>query len=97
LSALENLEGLEDSFTKDEIGTTIHNLPSYKSCGPDGFIGEFLKRCWPVVENDFYDRCQGFYDGKICMQSINASHIVLVPKKDNPRKIGDFRHISLLN
>jgi retron-type reverse transcriptase len=50
-----------------------------------------------MVANDFYDLCQGFYDGKIYMQSINASHLVLVPKKDNPKKIEDFRPISLLN
>jgi retron-type reverse transcriptase len=31
------------------------------------------------------------------MQSINGSHIVLVPKKDNPLRVGDFRPISLLN
>jgi retron-type reverse transcriptase len=31
------------------------------------------------------------------MQSINGSHIVLVPKKDNPIRINDFKPISLLN
>jgi hypothetical protein len=31
------------------------------------------------------------------MQSINDSHIVLVPKRDNPTKVGDYRPISLLN
>jgi hypothetical protein len=31
------------------------------------------------------------------MQSINGSHIVLVPKKDNLLRVGDFRPISLLN
>jgi hypothetical protein len=57
LSAPENLEGLEEPFTKVEIDTTIHNLPSDKSPGPDGFNGEFLKRWWLVVANDFYDLC----------------------------------------
>jgi hypothetical protein len=31
------------------------------------------------------------------MKSINASYITLVPKKDNPKVINDFRPISLLN
>jgi hypothetical protein len=31
------------------------------------------------------------------MKSINESHIVLVPKKDNPVRINDFKPISLLN
>jgi hypothetical protein len=50
-----------------------------------------------VVANDYYELCQGFYDGTIYMQSINGSHIVLMEKKDNLTKIGDFVPISLLN
>jgi hypothetical protein len=97
LSTPKYLSWLEEPFTKEEIDTTIHNLPSDKSPGPDGFNDDFLKRCWLVVVKDFYDLCHTFYEGNICMQSINASHIVLVPKKDNPKRIGDFRPISLLN
>jgi hypothetical protein len=97
LTAPENIDCLEDPFTKEEIDSTIQHLPTDKSPDPDGFNGDFLKRCWPMVANDYYELCQGFFDGTICMQSINGSRIVLVPKKDNPTKIGDFRPISLLN
>jgi hypothetical protein len=31
------------------------------------------------------------------MQSINGLHVVLVPKSDNPTKVGDCRPIFLLN
>jgi hypothetical protein len=71
-------------------------LPADKSPGPDGFNGDFLKS-WPIIATDFYELCQGFYDGNICMQSINGSHIVLIPKKDNLTSVGDFMPISLLN
>jgi hypothetical protein len=76
---------------------SIQNLPSDKSLGPDGFNGDFLKKCWPTISQDFYDLCQGFYEGNICMKSINSSHIVLVPKIDNPTTIGDYKPISLPN
>jgi hypothetical protein len=82
---------------KEEIDAIVQSLPADKSPGPDGFNGDFLKRCWPIIAIDFYELCQGFYDDNICMQSINGSHIVLVPKKDNPTSVGDFRPISLLN
>jgi hypothetical protein len=46
LTNSENLEWLEEPFTKEEIDGIIHNIPSDKSPGPDGFNGvngDFLK------------------------------------------------------
>jgi hypothetical protein len=97
LSQTDNLEWLDEPFTKDEIDIVIQNLPSDKSPGSDGFNGDLLKKCWQTISQEFYDLCQGFYEGNICMKSINGSHIVLVPKIDNPAIIGDYRPISLLN
>jgi hypothetical protein len=97
MSQTGNLEWLDEPFTKDEIDIVIQNLPSDKSLGPDGFNVDFLKKCWLTISQEFYDLCQGFYEGNICMKSINGSHIVLVPKIDNPTKIGDYSPISLLN
>jgi hypothetical protein len=97
LSRTKNLDFLEEAFSKEEIDSIVQALPSDRSPGPDGFNGDFVKRCWPLIAQDFYYLCQGFNERKICIQSINASHVVLVPKKDNPSKVGDFRAISLLN
>jgi hypothetical protein len=97
LRPVKNLSCLEEPFHKEEIEQIIKDLKGDKSSSPDGFNGEFLKKCCPIVESDFLSLCQGFYDEDICMQSINSSHIILIPKKDNAVKIGDFRPISLLN
>jgi hypothetical protein len=97
LQPIENLSCLEEPFLREEIEGIIKDLQSDKSPRFDGFNGEFLKKYWPIVAQGFLRLCHGFYDENICMQSINSSHIVLVPKKDNPSKIGDFRLISLLN
>jgi hypothetical protein len=65
----------------------IQELPSNKSLGVlDGFFGDFLKRCWPTVSQQFYKLSQGFYEGNIYMQIINASHIVPVPNIENPQR-----------
>jgi retron-type reverse transcriptase len=56
-----------------------------------------LKKCWHIVAQDFYDLCEKFYQEEVCLRSINGSFIVLIPKKDNPQKVGDYRPISLLN
>jgi retron-type reverse transcriptase len=50
-----------------------------------------------LVAPDFYKLIEDFYNGNLCMRSINSSYITLVPKTDNPSMVGDFRPISLLN
>jgi retron-type reverse transcriptase len=39
----------------------------------------------------------GFFNHDMCLQSINGSYITLIPKVENPVKVGNFRPISLLN
>ena len=75
----------------------VKQLPSNKAPGPDGFNTDFIKHCWPIINTDFYNLCDAFYDGAVCLQSINGSHITLVPKKDDALRINDYRPISLLN
>jgi retron-type reverse transcriptase len=38
-----------------------------------------------------------FHNEDICLQNINGSYIVMVPKVANLIKVGDFRSMSLLN
>jgi hypothetical protein len=97
ISLHEDLHWLEEPFTKQEIDSIVATLPTDKSLGPDGFNTNFLKKCWPVISQDFYDLCEQFYQGDVCLRSINGSFIVLVSKKENAQLVGDFRPISLLN
>jgi hypothetical protein len=91
------LHELESPFTKLEIDSIIKLLPSDKSLGPDGFNTNFIKKCWHIIAPDFYDLCDKFHHGEVCLRSINGSFIVLIPKMENPQKVGDYRPISLLN
>jgi hypothetical protein len=97
LQMTENLDDLVLPFSKEEIDRIIKDLPSGKSPGPYGFNTDFMKKCWGVISTDFYELCSAFYNNNICVQSIHGSYIGLVPKVDNPSKVGDFRPISLLN
>jgi hypothetical protein len=97
LQPINDLDDLVLPFSTDEIDEVVSNIKNDKSSGPDGFNIDFMKKCWPIIKQDFYDLCWGFFKHEICMQSINRSYITPIPKIDNPSKVGDFRSISLLN
>jgi hypothetical protein len=97
LTSHDGLQWLDSPFTKQEIDNIIKSLSSDKSPGPDGFNTNFVKKCWHVIAQDFYDLCDKFHQGDVCLKSMNGSFIILVPKKDNPQKVGDYMLISLLN
>lgn len=59
----DNLEELDATFTREEIDKIIQTMPSDKSLGPDGFNGMFLKKCWHIIKEDFYELCQNFHEG----------------------------------
>lgn len=65
-------------------------LSSHKALGPNGFNTDFIKRCWPIICQDFYPRCNVFYDGQVFLQSINDSFITLIQKKDDAEKVSDL-------
>ena len=92
-----DLDSLVSSFTKEEIDSLIKRLSTNKALGLDGFNGLFIKKCWPLIKNDFCALCLDFFECKISLESINGSFIILVPKVNNPECVNDFRPISLLN
>lgn len=92
-----DLGALDDDFSQAEIDMVIKGLPNNHAPGPDGFNGLFIKKCWPIVKNDFVRVFMDFSSQNLDLRSINSSVIALVPKKDNPECVDDFRPISLLN
>ena len=92
-----DLELLVQPIQCEEIDRIIKQMPTDKAPGPDGFNGLFLKKCWPIVKGEFYTLCQDFYLGKLNLESINTSYIILIPKTSSPESVDDYRPISLMN
>jgi hypothetical protein len=88
---------LVQPFLTEEVDCIIQHMPPEKAPSPDGFSGLFYKKCWNLIKEDFYTLCQDFYNLNVDLRCINSSFITLVPKKDNPERVTDFRPISLLN
>jgi hypothetical protein len=97
---LRRVEGLDDlvlPFFKKEMDGVIQEMPADRAPGPDGFNGLFVKKCWPIIQNDFYRLASEFHAGKLNLQNINGSYITLIPKKPVPEGVNDYRPISLTN
>jgi hypothetical protein len=70
----DDMESLGAPIFREEIDTVVKRLPSDKAPGPDGFNGLFIKKCWNIIKNDFYQLCQDIFKG-------NDSFIVLIPER----------------
>jgi hypothetical protein len=97
LNRVEGLDELTIPFEKKEMDDVIKEMPADRAPGPDDFNGLFVKRCWPIVQNEFYRLAQEFHAGTLNLQNINGSYITLVPKKVVPEGVNDYRPISLTN
>jgi hypothetical protein len=97
LRRVEGLDELVFPFTKNEMDDVIKEMPADRAPRSDGFNGLFVKKCWPIVQKEFYRLASEFHDGNLNLQNINASYITLVPKKPVREGVNDYRPISLTN
>jgi hypothetical protein len=93
----DNLDHLVAPITREEIDSIVKRWPIDKAPGPDGFNGMFMKKCWHIIKVDFYKLCDDFFENQSSLEGINNSYIVLIPKKNNPETVYDFRPNSLMN
>jgi hypothetical protein len=57
----------------------------------------FLQRNWDLFKADVILAVQKFFSDGIMPEGVNDTTIVLIPKKDDPAELKDFRPISLCN
>jgi hypothetical protein len=86
ITAVPDPENLALPFQHNEIDNIVKRMPTDKAPGPDGFNGMFMKRCWQIIKNDFYNLCEEFYNGSANLECINNSYITLVPKSATQRQ-----------
>jgi hypothetical protein len=93
-----NLEDFENLFTEEEIWNVIKEMPLDRAPGPDGFIGIFYQRAWPMIKGDILAGLLklGVGDGR-GFARLNRAIITLIPKKQEAMEIEDYRPISLVH
>lgn len=70
IHANDDLSSLVAPFSKEEIDSVVRHLPSNKAPGLDGFNTDFIKKCWSIISQDFYNLCAAFHSDSICIQSL---------------------------
>jgi hypothetical protein len=87
---------LDQEFSHNEIDKLIAELPLDKAPYLDGFNRMILKKCWPIIKDNFYALFDDFYHEQVSLQCLNSSYITLVPKTHSPVGVNDYELISLL-
>ncbi|GKV05111.1 hypothetical protein SLEP1_g17152 [Rubroshorea leprosula] len=87
---------LTQPFTEEEVKAAVWNCDSTKAPAPDGFNFGFLKTEWEVIKEDVMEFLMDFNKNGRLVRGSNASFIVLIPKKENPQGIEEYRPISLI-
>ena len=93
---LEAASKLEELFSEEEIWTTISGLNGDKAPGPDGFPLAFWSFSWDFVKAKVLGFFKEFHEQGKFVRSLNATFLVLVPKKHNVKDHKDLRPISLV-
>ncbi|XP_042983328.1 uncharacterized protein LOC122312726 [Carya illinoinensis] len=78
-----------------EVYDALCSIPEDSSPGPDGFGSGFYRSCWHIVGTDVVAAVSEFFQGMALPRFFNATHLVLIPKLENPTSFDKFRLISL--
>jgi hypothetical protein len=84
-------------FSEKEINDAIFQIGPLKAPGPDCFPARFLQRNWDLLREAITKAVQAFFSSGVLPEEVNDTAIILIPKKNNPEELKDFRPISLCN
>ncbi|RVW32756.1 hypothetical protein CK203_086353 [Vitis vinifera] len=59
-----------------------------KAPGSDGFTGAFWQFCWEFVNEEVMEMFKEFHEHKTFLKSLNATFLVLIPKKGGAEELG---------
>jgi hypothetical protein len=92
----EEANSLVLPFGEDEVLDAVRGMSGDKAPGPDEFTMAFYQACWSVIKEDVMRVMHYFHHYGTFAKSLNATFVVLIPKKARATEIKDFRPINLV-
>jgi hypothetical protein len=88
---------LTSPFSEHEIDTAMKQMAALKAPGPDGMPPVFYQSYWHVVGSDVSTAVLSCLNSGKLPPSLNHTYVTLIPKTKNPKRVTEYRPISLCN
>ncbi|XP_042944649.1 uncharacterized protein LOC122278535 [Carya illinoinensis] len=90
-------EVLMQQYSAEEVVQALNQMEPSKAPGPDGMPPLFYQKYWTVVGKDVTEAVLKVLNEGVFPAELNHTHIALIPKKDKPETVAEYRPISLCN
>ncbi|KAF9661341.1 hypothetical protein SADUNF_Sadunf19G0058000 [Salix dunnii] len=90
----EDKDTMKLPVSDKEIKDALFSIPDDKAPGHDGYTSLFFKKAWPTIGVDFTGAVKSFFCNSRLPHCVNSMRIVLIPKKESPNCLDDYRPIS---
>ena len=94
----ENMNSrLRREFQSSVLYQTLKQMYLLKAPGLDGMPPLFFQQFWPTVSEVVVKIVLDFLNCGVSPLDLNDTHIMLIPKTKNPKRVTEYRPISLCN
>ncbi|XP_042956310.1 uncharacterized protein LOC122292152 [Carya illinoinensis] len=90
-------EVLLQPFSEEEVKSAVFQMKALGSPGPDGFPAIFYQSHWETIGKEVTSFALNVVNDGGSLEGVNETFITLIPKTKDPKRVPDFRPISLCN
>ena len=88
---------LTRNFSREEVVIALKQIHPIKTPGPDGMSAIFYQNYWSIVGDSVTNLVLNVLNGSMTIAELNKTNITLILKTRNPKRMAEFRPISLYN